>query len=829
MKRNALLIGSQTFGLTGCDADVALMKRVLGDNGFDAIRTLTGEDASRDGIVGAVEQLIGAAGEDDAVVLYYSGHGGRMKHPDWEERRAAGLPPYLQFIVPWDIESSTDDDFRGLLAEEISSLQWRLTEKTHNVTTILDCCHSGYMARDAMLLPKSISKEFPVAGLLARVASVPAEHRDGGRDTNPYAVRIVACQPEQSAYERQSQGVFTESLAALLTEHSSGELTWTVLGTLVRDRVVTLAPQNPEVEGPAERLPFTLDVRRRPQAYPVLVDDAEVTIEAATLLGIEVGDTFQLVGPDGKTAVGTANVTELDGDLAILTVDGNGAGVPEGAEAVPVETSVPRRPVRIEAPAGKGAGLTELIGRSPRLRVAEGDEPVLATIAANGKLVVEDATGQPLRTDGEVDNDSGRRETIGLVELLAAAERMRTLSSGRGGAALEVPVEVELARHVDDEREPCRLNGERLFEGDKVSLTVRNRGDSELYFWLFDVGISNRTMLITNDAPSGARLEPAGTAGDTRTIGGSGGAALGWPADVPRDAGRSELFVLIVADRQQNLRPLETVSGTTRELRPAAASPLDALLEEARSGTREMPLEVADAPQLRYRIEQVEFFLEPRARPVLNEPEFQIDDRPDPSLRALLPRGTEAPPKKVAVRLVEMTVRKNRALFRAAVRVDALVVTRGAEGGVVYPTTFRFPNIGDQTALPLDNVRIYDGEVNDFLDIALWVNRDDQKGQDLAELFSSELGKPEVKTALTSLGGLMLAAPQVAVAFGAVAAVATLVTVGARLVKVATGKEIGTYRTSKLAFEQFGLGRTPVAGRRQAQDVEFAYEVVPMD
>jgi hypothetical protein len=58
--------------------------------------------------------------------------------------------------------------------------------------------------------------------------------------------------------------------------------------------------------------------------------------------------------------------------------------------------------------------------------------------------------------------------------------------------------------------------------------------------------------------------------------------------------------------------------------------------------------------------------------------------------------------------------------------------------------------------------------------------------------------------------------------------VATLVTVGARLVKIATGKEIGTYRTSKLAFEQFGVGRTPEDGRRQAQDVEFAYEVVDL-
>jgi Caspase domain len=834
MTRRALLIGSQTFGLTGCDADVALVKGLLGEQGFDTIQTLTGETASREGIVTAIEALIAAAGSEDAVVLYYSGHGGRLAHPDWEARQAAGLPGHLQFIVPWDIEGSTDDDFRGLLAEELSELQWRLTERTRNVTTILDCCHSGYMARNVDLVPKAISRSFPIEGLLARVAALPVAHRDGGRDTNPNAVRIVACQPEQSAYERNSEleggrhGVLTESLAALLGDAGIGGLSWTVLGTLVRSRVVALAPQQPEIEGPADRLPFTLDVRRRPQAYPVHIDDGEVTIEAATLLGIAAGDRFRLVSPDGKTTLGTAEVGEVDGDLALLEV--GGGEVPEGSDAVPIETSLPRRAVRIDAPKETTAALAGLIDDSPRLRIAEGDEPVLATIRADAGLVVEDSAGLRPRAPVHAD-DNGRRETVQVVELIAAAERMRTLASGQGGAALDVPVELELVRHVDGSREPCRLNGERLFEGDRASLTVRNRGNSEIFFWLFDVGVSNRTTLVTNDSPSGARLAPAGMPGDSRTIGGKDGTAFEWPADVPRDAGRAELFVVIVADRQQNLRPLETVSGAARQAPGAPASTLDALLEEARSGTREFPADDNGVPQIRYRVERVEFFLEPSARPRLSEPVFEIDDLPDPSVRALLPRSATPPPGKVAVRLVEMTVRKNRALFRAAVRVDALVVTRGPDGGagIAYPTTFRFPNIGDATALPLDNVRLYDGEVRDFLDLALWVNRDDTKGKDLAELFSGELGKPEVKGALTALGGLVVAAPQAALAFGAVAAVATLVTVGARLVQVATGKEIGTYRTSKLAFERFGVGRTPPGGRRQAQDVEFAYEVVEIE
>jgi hypothetical protein len=297
-----------------------------------------------------------------------------------------------------------------------------------------------------------------------------------------------------------------------------------------------------------------------------------------------------------------------------------------------------------------------------------------------------------------------------------------------------------------------------------------------------------------------------------------------WPDDVPEDAGRAEQLLVVLADRHQDLRPLQTPAGA--RARGAADSPLDAVLDEVRTGVRDWTPS-GEATPLRYRVEHLEFFLEPRPRPRLEEPAFELDDRPDPSVRGLLPRAAEPPPASVAVRLVELAVLKNRALFRAAVRVDSLVLTRDGSGaGVVEARTFRFPNISDAELLPLDNVMLYHGDVGDFLELALWVNRDDAKGKDLGELFSGELGRPEVRDALVALGGLVVAAPHAAVAFGAVAAVATLVTVGARLVQVATGRDIGTYRTSKLAFERFGEGRTPPEGRRRAQDLEFAYEVI---
>ena len=160
-------------------------------------------------------------------------------------------------------------------------------------------------------------------------------------------------------------------------------------------------------------------------------------------------------------------------------------------------------------------------------------------------------------------------------------------------------------------------------------------------------------------------------------------------------------------------------------------------------------------------------------------------------------------------------------------RLDALVLTTGGDGKVLAtPFTYRFPGIADGDLLPMDNLLLYLGEVRDFLDLAVWVNRDDTKGVDLAKLFELAAGEPKTQAALTVIGGLVLVAPQVAAAVGAVAAVATVVRVASGLVQAAVGKEIGLYRTSFLAFERFGVGRQPSEGVRQAQGIEFACEII---
>lgn len=268
MARTALLVGSATYHLAGVDNDLATMAAQLAGRGFTTLRC-AGPQATRAGILDSYDRLICDTRHGDAVVVYYSGHGGVAEPPP---SIAAGhreaLPPRLQFIVPTDYAESAESDFRGITAAELSVLLVRLTNVTPNVTVILDTCHAAHMSRDDDLRVKALHRPayIDVAEHLSRLSQ-------GGLDTtvrhvlgNQDAVRIVACGPEQSAYEYTNDagrrtGVLTESIGLALAATAGQPVTWAGLLQQVRDRVREIVPQQrPDAEGPALRRLFRTDV-----------------------------------------------------------------------------------------------------------------------------------------------------------------------------------------------------------------------------------------------------------------------------------------------------------------------------------------------------------------------------------------------------------------------------------------------------------------------------------------------------------------------------------------------------------------------------------------
>ena len=184
-------------------------------------------------------------------------------------------------------------------------------------------------------------------------------------------------------------------------------------------------------------------------------------------------------------------------------------------------------------------------------------------------------------------------------------------------------------------------------------------------------------------------------------------------------------------------------------------------------------------------------------------------------------------PRRIAIRLEQLTIENTHAWFTTDVRVDALICTRPGEDKPGYlPTTMRFPRMSDGERAPLDNALLYHGPACDFVDICLWVSRDRSGSEDLAKLLAARAKDADVKDALAALltaAGVVATAPWVA----AVGAGAVLARVAYEAVRTVSGDSIGLYRTSFLAAENYGIGRYPRQGMYRAQDFTFSLVIDP--
>jgi hypothetical protein len=217
-------------------------------------------------------------------------------------------------------------------------------------------------------------------------------------------------------------------------------------------------------------------------------------------------------------------------------------------------------------------------------------------------------------------------------------------------------------------------------------------------------------------------------------------------------------------------------------------------------------------------------FIAPAAAvPDLNS--YLIDERPNLSEVYRHPRGPAAP-SAVAVQLGEIVVHSNRSLFSTDVRVDALVITGGENlEGAYRAGTVRFERIKDGDRLPLDNLLVYHGPAKGFVDLAVWVSRDDKRGKALSDMLREQIGSSEFKDAALVLAGLVVAAPTAGTIVAGLGAATVVTNIAYKLLSEAVGKSIGLYRTSLLANEGFGIGRHPKIGAMRAQDFSFWYQV----
>jgi len=306
--------GASWHSLQGPLTDVAAMHVLLQETyGFADIRELKEEQATRQGILDAINQLIADTEKGDRVVIYYSGHGSqRLDSKSSKNQRD-------QTIVPVDAWKGVKDIRDKELAQLFDKIVF---DKQARLTAIYDSCNSGTMARG---ITESVERTLPYDDDdVAKEQSAVLESDLKRIPQQGDAIIVAAAGPTQSAVEArypedgQVHGAFTRALIRVLRQNtqalSAEDVVSAVASMLHAD---PLDFQQPSVEGRVQESLFgdpvalhELHVRVTKASY------GKITLDMGSAAGFDVGTEFSGLKPGGDGTKTVLTVTSIDGPTA---------------------------------------------------------------------------------------------------------------------------------------------------------------------------------------------------------------------------------------------------------------------------------------------------------------------------------------------------------------------------------------------------------------------------------------------------------------------------------------------------------------------------------
>jgi hypothetical protein len=592
--KRALLIASPFGGLQGPLNDVNRMTELLQAFRFD-ITQCCGKDATRDGIRTSWQNIIDKSSSGDTVVIYYSGHGGLVEtrqNLETEDKRVCQSPNQYQFLVPFDFNETTDEDFKGILDIEIAHMLRDTTDKSTNVTIILDCCHSGRMARDETHGDNATPKQLLEVQHHDIVKWVETLKQKGylGGDTaiegNQDAVRIAASATKETAWEYfkngQWGGIMTDALVRAMEETKGQDISWRTLLIRVRELVqVEFPQQHPRAEGPDTRVCFEL-TQKSSEAFFITIEEEIAVLQAGRVAGVREGNKY-IIMPFGSTKIDNRNqiakatVTHIIGFKALvdLEFESVGGGLPEnGALAFLCQEALYEWPFIL--PEGL-PGLADAVKGSKFLRrynhredpshLAEFQQEV-GRITLHTQKGVQIASRQIL--DNQITSATGFAEIIRDAEILAKAQHLLRLRCENPQEVLNHGLKVEFGTvHQGNSGRPIEQDGSGFItEGDRIYVSLHNTGKDIVYVSVFDVNVAGKISLLSTSSPMGILLQ----SGKSYTLGKSQfgdvlkGMQTAWPKSVPRSKRVDERLILVLSNAEVDLRHLATSAESANRL-----------------------------------------------------------------------------------------------------------------------------------------------------------------------------------------------------------------------------------------------------------------------
>lgn len=219
-QKRALIIGisdypsSSGWPKINSDNDIDILKQVIKNAGF-YLTTLENKDASKKGIIKAIDKLKEDASLKDTILIHFSCHGQQFLTEDEK---------LVEALIPYDaLKYYTKNEYQGenhLLDFELGVFLDKI-RKTIGAEGLLfvtiDACHSG----DAV---RAIADNTPVRGTNSVFTNDPFYTVPNRMDIKKNQVipklanmssfcAVYACQPYQNNYELKVNGVYYGSLS----------------------------------------------------------------------------------------------------------------------------------------------------------------------------------------------------------------------------------------------------------------------------------------------------------------------------------------------------------------------------------------------------------------------------------------------------------------------------------------------------------------------------------------------------------------------------------------------------------------------------------------
>lgn len=358
--KRALLIGINKYQdvpkLHGSLNDIETMRQVLITRwGFPEgnIRLLTDEQATREGMLAALNQFVHNTGSNDTVYIHYSGHGSQVQDLNGDEQ-----DDHLdETLVPQDGRTGSVPDITD---DELDAIFGKLPTK--NAFIVLDSCHSGTATRSVGILTRSIPQDTRV-DLYSHMAGAGVQTRGNIQLLPAQYVLMTGAAPHQEALDGPVNGRFhgffsyalSKSLSASSATASPREIFRGIETELkrIQTHFGRSSMPEPQLEAPPDLLERPLLGPASNQAQSIGSsagsrlawldvrpgDPGTVTLVNGLLLGAAPGSIWAIY-PPGDTAftpgraLAIATVTQLSGKDAQATFQPSGKKIQEHSRAV---------------------------------------------------------------------------------------------------------------------------------------------------------------------------------------------------------------------------------------------------------------------------------------------------------------------------------------------------------------------------------------------------------------------------------------------------------------------------------------------------------------